>query len=99
MTTKPKPVNSFAETLKDVLDESDVSQVEIAKATGIPEPHLSAMKHGNRRITAEYDIRLARYFGLSEGYWLRLQLASDLYNTKLEIGSKINKEVKPLVTV
>lgn len=93
---KTQTINSFAETLKDFLDEMELSQKEVAAATGIPESHLSSMKHGRRRVTPEYDLRLSRYFGMSEGYWLRLQLASDLYNARAAKGSKIKKEVRPL---
>lgn len=92
-------INSFADTLKDVLNELDVSQKEVAKATGIPESHLSSMKHGKRRVTPEYDLRLGRYFGISEGYWMRLQLASDLYNTRLEKGAQIKREVSLMAAV
>lgn len=88
-------VNSFAETLAEVLEESPLSQKAIAQATGIPEPHLSGMKRGDRRCTPEYDLRLSRYFGTSEGFWLRLQLSSDLRRTKIEKGTLIVSEVHP----
>lgn len=88
-------VNSFAETLAEVLEESPRSQKAIAQATGIPEPHLSGMKGGERRCTPEYDLRLSRYFGTTEGFWLRLQLSSDLRMTKMRKGSLIAREVQP----
>ena len=53
-------------------------QKEVAEATGIPETHLSDMKLGRRRCTPEYDLRLSKFFGTSEGRWLRLQMAYDL---------------------
>jgi len=88
-------VNSFAETLADVIEESPHSQKAIAQATGIPSPHLSGMKNGERRCTPEYDLRLSRYFGTSEGFWLRLQMSSDLRMTKMRKGSLIVREVEP----
>jgi predicted transcriptional regulator len=47
--------NAFAQTLKDTLEEIGTEQVDVAKPTGIPASHLSAMKNGNRRVTPEYD--------------------------------------------
>lgn len=50
------------------------------------------MKHGTRRVTPEYDCRLARFFGTTEGFWLRLQLASDLRRIRQEKGHTIEKK-------
>lgn len=58
----PITVNSFAETLQEVLEESPQTQKAIALATGIPEPHLSGMKRGERRCTPEYDLRIKSRF-------------------------------------
>ena len=88
--------NFFASALKETLEEIDVTQKEVARATGIPESHLSDMKLGRRRCTPEYDLRLSRYLGTSEGRWLRLQLAYDLDQTKREKGNDIHKEVAAL---
>jgi len=88
-------VNSFAETLAEVLEDSPDSQKTIARATGIPESHLSGMKKGERRCTPEYDLRLSRYFGTSEGFWLRMQLSSDLRAAKARKGDQIIREVQP----
>jgi addiction module HigA family antidote len=92
----PEKINSFAAWLEETLDQIDIPQKEVALATGIPETHLSQMKHGKRRVTPEYDLRLTRYYGISEGYCLRLQMASDLYNVRLARGAAIEHEVKPL---
>jgi addiction module HigA family antidote len=88
--------NFFASALKETLEEIDVTQKEVAQATGIPESHLSDMKLGRRRCTPEYDLRLARYLGTSEGRWLRLQLAYDLDHAKREKGNEIASEVSTL---
>lgn len=94
MKTMPLP-NSFAETLRETLDEWSCSQKEIAKATGILASHLSEMKHGRRRCTPEYDLRLSRYFGMEEGFWMRLQLHYEMQRVKLELGKRIDTEVHP----
>ncbi len=52
-------LNFFAETLRETLEESSLSQAEIARRCGIPAPHLNQMKQGKRRCTPEYDLRLA----------------------------------------
>jgi len=89
-------INAFAETLKETLRDIPISQREVARATGIPAPHLSGMKHGSRRITAEYDLRLSRYFGTTPGFWLKLQLASDIRRAQTDKSAQIIAEVHPL---
>jgi addiction module HigA family antidote len=93
---KPLPLpNAFAETLRDTLDEWPSTQKDIASATGILASHLSEMKSGRRRCTPEYDLRLSRFFGMEPGFWMRLQLHYEMQRTRLELGSKIDAEVKP----
>lgn len=93
---KAEQLNAFAETLRETLEELPISQAEVARATGIPASHLSAMKKGFRRVTPEYDLRLSRYFRTTEGYWLRLQLASDLRRARAEHNLQIQREVQPI---
>ena len=85
--------NFFASTLEETLEEWSATMTEVATATGIPLPHLSGMKKGSRRCTPEYDLRLSRYFGTTNGFWMRLQLAYDLDKTQRLKGSQIEKEV------
>ena len=85
--------NFFAVTLEETLDEWPSTMTEVASATGIPLPHLSGMKSGDRRCTPEYDLRLSRYFGTSRGYWMRLQLAYEMDRTQRQKGSQIDNEV------
>jgi addiction module HigA family antidote len=93
---KTTHINAFAETLRETLEELTIDQSTVAAATGIPAPHLSGMKKGVRRVTPEYDLRLSRYFGTSPGFWLRLQIASDLRRAQAEKGSEIAHQVRPL---
>jgi addiction module HigA family antidote len=86
--------NFFAATLAETLEDWPATQVEVAKATGIPAPHLSGMKKGDRRCTPEYDLRLGRYFGTSPGYWMRLQLAFEMEATERAKGKEIQEEVR-----
>ncbi len=87
--------NAFAETLRETLDEWPATQKDIAAATGILASHLSEMKSGRRRCTPEYDLRLSRFFAMEEGLWMRLQLHYEMQRTRLELGARIDAEVKP----
>lgn len=87
--------NAFAETLRETLEEWPANQKEIAAATGIPAPHLSEMKAGRRRCTPEYDLRLSRYFSMESGFWMRLQLHYEMQRASLELGKRIEAEVRP----
>lgn len=94
MKTMPLP-NAFAETLRETLAEWPSTQKDIAAATGILASHLSEMKSGRRRCTPEYDLRLSRFFGMEEGFWMRLQLHYEMQRTRLELGERIRAEVQP----
>jgi addiction module HigA family antidote len=88
-------VNFSAETLREILEEWEVSQAEVSRMTGIPSPHLTDMKKSKRRCTPEYDLRLSRYFGTSPGFWLRLQLDFELMRAARKSGERIEREVQP----
>ena len=95
MSTKKKPErllplqNFFAETLRDILENGTLTAAEVARATGIPRPHLSEMKAGRRRITPEGDLRLSRFLGREPGWFSALQLHYDLDKAKREHGAEI----------
>lgn len=94
MKTMPLP-NAFAETLRETLEEWPSTQKDIAVATGILPSHLSEMKSGRRRCTPEYDLRLSRFFGMEEGFWMRLQLHYEMQRARIELGERIRSEVQP----
>jgi len=85
--------NFFAVTLEETLDEWASTMTQVSKATGVPLPHLSGMKSGDRRCTPGYDLRLSRYFGTSQGFWMRLQLSFDMEKIRRQKGSAIDQEV------
>jgi addiction module HigA family antidote len=88
--------NYFAETLREILEEGTVSQIRVAEATGIPPSHLSQMKKGRRRCTPEYDLRLSKFYGISPGFFLRLQMAYEMERVQEEKGDQIAR-IKSLV--
>ena len=62
---------------EEFLEPLGISQYRLAKETGIPAQRIGQIVLGRRRVTADTDLRLCRFFGLSDGYWLRAQAAYD----------------------
>ena len=75
----------------EFLDEIGMSQNALAQAIGVPGNRIHAIVNGTRSVTAETDLRLCRFFGLSEGYFLRLQNAYDTMEAKRCIGTEVEK--------
>lgn len=75
----------------EFLDEIGISQNALAQAIGVPGNRIHAIVNGTRSVTAETDLRLCRFFGLSEGYFLRLQNAYDTLEAKRRIGRAVDK--------
>jgi len=71
-----------------------LSQNQLAQAIGVPTNRINAIVRGTRGITADTDLRLARFFRLSEGYFLRLQNAYDMMEARRAQGRGIGK-IKP----
>jgi len=66
-----------------------LSQNALARAVGVPPRRINEIVLGKRTVTADTDLRLCRYFGLSEGFWLRLQNRYQLDQRKREISSAL----------
>jgi len=75
----------------EFLDEIGVSQNALARAIAVPANRIHAIVKGTRDITADTDLRLCRFFGLSEGYFLRLQNAFDTMEAKRRIAAEIGR--------
>lgn len=78
----------------EFLDELGMSQNALARALGVPPNRIHAIVRGERTITADTDLRLCKFFGLSEGYFLRLQVSYELLEAKRKIANKI-AAIKP----
>ena len=63
--------------LEEFLKPHGISQYRLAKEIGVPPQRISAIVSGKRAITADTDLRLCKYFGLSDGWWLRVQAHHD----------------------
>jgi len=89
-----KPVTPGELLLEEFLKPMEVSQYRLAKEIGVPAQRIGDIVGGKRSITADTDLRLCRFFGLSNGYWLRAQAAYDTEVAERALGSKLSK-IKP----
>jgi addiction module HigA family antidote len=80
--------------LEEFLKPMGLSQTALARAIGVPPRRINEIVLGKRAVTADTDLRMARYFGLSEGFFLRLQADHDLMARRRQIGEKL-KAIKP----
>ena len=78
----------------EFLTPMGISQYRLAKEIGVPAQRIGAIVAGKRAITADTDLRLCRFFGLSNGYWLRAQAAHDTEVAERALGTKLTK-IKP----
>jgi antitoxin HigA-1 len=74
---KLKPVTPGELLMKEFLKPLRISRYRLAKEIGVPPQRVGDIVAGKRAITADTDLRLCRFFGLSSGYWLRAQVAHD----------------------
>ncbi len=77
--------------LEDFLKPVGLSQTALAKAIGVPPRRINEIVLGKRSVTADTDLRLSRYWGLSEGFWLRLQADYDLLERRRQLGEALDK--------
>ena len=80
--------------LEEFLKPMALSQTALARAVGVSPRRINEIVLGKRTVTADTDLRLGRYFGLSEGFFLRLQADHDLMARRRQIGDKL-KAIKP----
>ncbi|MGE3830758.1 MAG: HigA family addiction module antitoxin [Parvibaculaceae bacterium] len=80
--------------LEEFLKPSGLSQNALARAIGVPPRRINEIVLGKRAITADTDLRLARYYGLSEGLFLGLQMDYDLRMQRRALGKKLDA-IKP----
>ena len=75
--SKLAPVTPGELLREEFLIPTGISQYRLAKETHVPAQRISEIVAGKRSVTADTDLRLCRFFGLSKGYWLRAQAAHD----------------------
>lgn len=85
-------LTTVGEMLKEeFIEPFNLTQNALASAIFVPSNRIHQIVKGQRRITADTDLRLTKYFGLSQGYFLRYQEDYELRITKREIAEEINK--------
>jgi addiction module HigA family antidote len=75
--------------LEEFLEPMGISQNALARATGVPPRRINEIVLGKRALTADTALRLAAFFGTSEGFWLGLQADYDLEETRLGMGKEL----------
>src|ERR687888_1544451 len=88
------PIHPGEVLLEEFLKPMNISQYRIAKDISVPARRINEIVHGKRAISADTALRLARYFGLSERFWLNLQSRYDLDVEKDRLEDRIEREVK-----
>jgi addiction module HigA family antidote len=89
------PVHPGEILLEEFLGPLGVSQYRLAKAVDVPARRINEIVHGQRRISADTALRLARYFGTSERFWINLQARYDLEVEKDRLGAALD-DIQPL---
>lgn len=92
--SKLNPVTPGELLLEEFLKPMGITQYRLAKEIGVPAQRIGEIVAGRRHVTADTDLRLCRFFGLSNGYWLRAQAAYDTEVAERTLGRTLAK-IKP----
>ena len=87
----PHPGNIL---LEEFLQPMGITQYRLAKEIGVPQRRIGEIVAGTRSVTADTGLRLSRFFGMSDGFWIGLQMDYDAANTKAAL-EKTLAEIKP----
>jgi antitoxin HigA-1 len=96
ITKTMAPIHPGEILWEEFLKPLNVTQYRLAKDINVPPRRINEIVHGKRSITADTALRLSRYFGLSERFWLNLQARYDLETQKAKLKGCIEEEVKVL---
>ena len=89
-----KPVSPGEMLLEEFLKPLGLTNYRLAKEIRVPAQRIGEIIAGRRAITADTDLRLCRFFGLSEGWWLRLQADHDTRKAKADLAGELER-IKP----
>ena len=90
------PIHPGEILLEEFLKPMGISQYRLAKDISVPARRINEIVHGKRAISADTALRLSRYFGMSERFWLNLQTQYDIDVQKDKIDEQFRQEVKVL---
>jgi len=88
------PIHPGEILLEEFLKPLKISQYRLAKDINVPARRINEIVHGTRGITPDTALRLSKYFGLSERFWLNIQTGYDLDVEKQNLKNRLDKEVK-----
>ncbi len=95
MTTKKLPPVHPGEILQEeFLEPMGITQYRLSKDLSVPPRRINEIVHGKRAITADTALRLARFFGTTDRFWLNLQARYDLETEKDALGPRLVREVR-----
>ena len=95
-TKVQEPIHPGEVLLEDFLAPLGLSQYRLAKGISVSPRRINEIVHGKRSITADTALRLSRFFGTSERFWLNLQNRYDLEVEKDRLGETLHREVEVL---
>ena len=93
---KLKPIHPGEVLAADFLEPLSLSQYRLARDISVPPRRINEIVHGTRAISADSALRLARYFGTSDRFWLNLQARYDLEMERDHLGTRLAREVRVL---
>ena len=77
--------------LEEFLKPMGISQNKIARDIGVPPRRINEIVQGKRAVTADTALRLAKYFDMSESFWMGLQADFDLENVRKDLGKRLDR--------
>ena len=93
MDEKVSPIHPGEILIEEFLKPMNISQYKLAKDINVPPRRINEIVHGIRAITPDTALRLSRYFGMSERFWINLQTRYDLEVEKDRLQDRLDKEV------
>lgn len=93
--SKLAPIHPGEVLMEDFIAPLGITQNKVALAVGVPPRRINEIVHGKRRITADTALRLARYFGTTDLFWINLQNRYDLEVEKDALGDVLDR-IQPL---
>ncbi len=99
MVKKLAPIHPGEILLQEFLKPMNISQYKLAKDISVPARRINEIVHGSRAITPDTALRLSRFFGLSERFWINLQTRYDLEMEKDQLRNRLDREVQVYAAV
>ena len=92
---KVAPIHPGEVLMEDFIAPLGITQHKVAVAIGVPPRRINEIVHGKRRITADTALRLSRYFGTTDLFWINLQNRYDIEVEKDALGDSLDR-IQPL---